>query len=462
MSNTQAVNETGRSEQQASPAERAHAGSDNPCAQRRERFMRQIGDQAAALVFSNPVRQRSRDTTYPYRPNSDLLYLTACEEPGAACLLLPGHDEHPFVMFVRKRDFKREIWDGPRMGLDGAKERLGADKVYAIEELDEVLPKLLVGRSMLVYHVGRSEENDRQALRAYVKAQGLGRSRVTTPTSIVDLVTLLHEQRLIKQPEEIATLRDACRVSAEAHELAMRRTRPGVPEYRLQAIIENAFREAGASAPAYESIVGSGVNACILHYVENNAICEDGDLVLVDAGAEIGWYAGDVTRTWPVNGTFTGYQRNIYDLVLRAQQAVIRHVKPGVAWSELHQTTVRVLSEGLIDLGILTGSLDEVIEKREYRHFFMHGTGHWLGMDVHDVGRYAHTPDQGRPLEPGMVFTVEPGVYFHPEAENVPEAFKGIGVRIEDDILVTEDGCEVLTDAAAKEPEAIEAIVGTA
>lgn len=436
------------------------AMSGDPHGPRRKRFMRQIGEQSAALIVSNPPRVRSNDTSYAYRPSSDLWYLTGCVEPESACLLLPGHPEHPFVMFVRKRDFSTEVWDGPRLGVEGAHERLGADRVFAIDELDEALPKLLVGRSMLVYDLGRHEEWDRRVVRAYVASHKQARSRTASPTSIVALTELLHELRLLKGPEEIDALREACRVTAEAHTLGMRKTRPGMAEYELQAEIEHAFRKAGARAPAYESIVGGGRNGCVLHYIENRDTLRDGDLVLVDAGAEVGWYAGDVTRTWPVNGRFEGRQRMIYDLVLRAQVAVIRAVKPGLPWTELHAIAVKTITQGLIDMELIEGPFEAALEQKAFRPFFMHGTGHWLGLDVHDVGLYARGGEKGRVLEPGMVFTVEPGVYFHPDEPLSPEEFKGIGVRIEDNILVTPTGCEVLTSAAPKEPEEIEAIVG--
>ena len=446
-----------RTEHEAPP----HTDTVDAFARRRKRFMGQIGDQAAALVMSNRVHTRSNDSAFDYRQNSDLWYLTGFEEPEAACLLLPGHDEHPFVMFVRKRDFKTEIWDGKRLGLEGAHEVLGADKVFDINDLATALPKLLVGRSLLVYALGRDEEADRTVVRSYRRAQQLGRGRVPAPTSIVDPRDLLHELRLVKSEDEIAAIREACRVSAQAHTYAMRRTRPGMPEYELQADIEYYFKRAGAQAPGYTSIVGGGANACVLHYIENRDVLHEGDLVLVDAGAEVDYYTGDVTRTWPVSGSFSAQQREVYDLVLRAQMSVIRAVRPGVLWNELHKTAVGVIAQGLIDMGLLEGSLEEVIEKKDFKKFFMHGTGHWLGIDVHDVGVYARgAHEKGRPLEAGMVFTVEPGVYFHPEEEASPDAYRGIGVRIEDDILVTASGYEVLTPQAPKEPEEIEALVG--
>ncbi|MHC5010596.1 MAG: M24B family metallopeptidase, partial [Planctomycetota bacterium] len=270
----------------------------------------------------------------------------------------------------------------------------------------------------------------------------------------------LHELRLVKTPDEIAALRRAVSVSADGHVHGIRRTRPGMREFELQAEIEYVFKKNGAAAPGYASIVGSGDNACILHYVDNRGTLNDGDLVLVDAGAEVGYYTGDITRTWPVSGRFSGYQREIYDLVLRAQMEVIRAVRPGLEWHKLHETSVATIVNGLLELGALEGSAEQIIEEKTYRKFFMHGTGHWLGIDVHDVGAYASEGQPGRPLEPGMVFTVEPGLYFHADEEATPERYKGIGIRIEDDVLVTETGVEVLSRAAPKEPEEIEALVG--
>jgi Xaa-Pro aminopeptidase len=429
---------------------------------RRRRLMERLGEEAAALFIASPVRVRSSDTHYAYRPASDLWYLTGFEEPGAAALILPGHEEHPFVMFVRPRDREKEIWDGWRVGVEAAKERLGCDAAFPIGELDERLPKLLEGRSRLVYAFGEDEETDRSVIRAVKKVQALARKGKRAPRVIEDPMAALHELRLVKTAEEIDAVRRAVRVSAAGHVHGMRQTRPGMTEYELQAEIEYVFKRSGASAPGYASIVGTGANACILHYVENRATLEAGDLVLVDAGAEVGFYTGDITRTWPVSGAFTGRQREIYDLVLRAQMDVIRRVRPGVLWHTLHEAAVEGVVRGLLDLGVLEGSAEQIIEEKTYRRFFMHGTGHWLGIDVHDVGAYARDGELGRPLEPGMVFTVEPGVYFHADTEGCPEAFRGIGVRIEDDVLVTETGCEVLSSGVPKEPEEIEELVGAA
>ena len=429
-------------------------------AARRARLMDRIGPHGAALFVANPHHTRSNDTHFAYRPNSDLWYLTGFEEPEAAVLLLPGHEEHPFVLFLRKRDLKMEIWDGPRVGPDRAQERVGADAAYPIEELAERLPALLAGRSALHYSLGLDEQVDRLVGRAYRQALRTGRGRARAPQAIVDPGEALHEMRLIKSPDEIEAMRHACRVSAEGFVRGMRLTKPGMYEYELQAEIEYAFYKGGARTPGYPSIVGAGSNACVLHYIENRDEMKDGDLVLVDAGAEIDLYTADITRTWPVGGTYTGRQRMIYDLVLRAQMDAIRLVRPGLPYNEIHKTTVRVITEGLIDMGLLDGPVEKAIEENAFKKYFMHGTGHWLGIDVHDVGQYVDEAFDSRPLEPGMVFTIEPGIYFHPEQEGVHKDFVGIGVRIEDDILVTEEGCEVLTAHAPKEPEEIEEIVG--
>jgi Xaa-Pro aminopeptidase len=422
--------------------------------------MERLGNETAALFVSNPVATRSNDTEYDYRPASDLWYLTGFEEPEAAVLLLPGHPEHPYVVFLRKRDREREIWDGFRVGVERAKERLGCDAAFPIDELEQHLPKMLEGRSRLVYGLGVVEDMDRRVIRCVRKIANLARRGKKAPREIVDPLEHLHEMRLVKTPAEIEAIRTACRVSAQGHVRGMRKTRPGLFEWELQAEVEYEFRRRGARAPGYTSIVGGGANACVLHYVENRDRLKDGDLVLVDAGAEVGWYTGDITRTWPVNGRFTAPQREIYDLVLRAQLDVLNLVRPGLPWNELHQTAVRTLTEGLVERGILAGPVEKAIEEKTFRKYFMHGTGHWLGIDVHDVGMYSRDGEQGRPLIPGMVFTVEPGLYFHADEEGCPDRYKGIGVRIEDDVLVTEDGYEVLTKDVTKDPEEIQHLVG--
>ncbi len=429
---------------------------------RRRRLMLKMGERTAGLFFAAPEVIRSNDSHFDYRQNSDLLYLTGFCEPESALLLRPGHATAPVVMFVRKRDRDRETWDGVRAGVDGAKAEYGANEAFLIEELDAKLPELLEGTDRLYYALGLYPERDLQMVKALGRVRALGKRGKRAPREVVDPTGLLHDQRLRKSPAEIAAVRRACKVTADAHVRAMQATRPGRGEWEIQAEVEYAFKRAGAKSPGYTTIAGSGSNACILHYVTNDRRMAAGELLLLDAGAEVDAYTGDVTRTWPVSGTFTGPQREIYDLVLRAQQEVIALAKPGLPWSAMHEKAVAVLTQGMIDRGILTGTLEKAIEEKAFRPWYMHSTGHWLGMDVHDVGAYYDEPERSRLLEPGMVFTVEPGLYFAPDAPGVPERYKGIGVRIEDDILVTEDGHENLTKDAPREAEQIEALVGSA
>jgi Xaa-Pro aminopeptidase len=431
-------------------------------ADRRRRLMDRLGDHGAALFFAAPEVTRSNDSHFDFRQNSDLWYLTGFEEPEAALLLLPGHAKHPVVFFVRKRDKDREIWDGPRAGVEGAKERFGASEAFPIDELDAKLPELLEGRERVHYGLGLYPERDRQVIHAIGRIRALAKRGKRAPREIHDPSLLLHDMRLFKAGAELEALRRAVRVSADGHVRAMQATRPGRGEWEVQAEIEYVFRRGGARSPGYTSIVGSGTNACVLHYVANDRRMQAGELLLVDAGAEVGYYTGDITRTWPVSGRFSAPQREVYDLVLKAQEEVIALAKPGLPWSALHDKALRVLTQGMIDLGILKGPLDKALEEKAHAPWYPHSTGHWLGIDVHDVGAYWSGAEQSRLLEPGMVFTVEPGLYFAPEAPNVPERYKGIGVRIEDDVLVTEAGHEVLSKDAPKDPAEIEALVGSA
>ncbi len=415
-----------------------------------------------AVFCSAPEVVRSNDAHFDFRQNSDLWYLTGFDEPGTVLVLIPGHDKHPVVLFVRKRDKEREVWDGPRAGVEGAKARFGADEAFLIEELDAKLPELLEGRDRLYYGLGLYADRDRRVIHALTRVRASARRGKRAPREIVDPSYVLHEMRLFKTPAEVDTLRRAVEVSADGHVRAMQTTRPGRGEWELQAEVEYVFKRGGAKAPGYTTIVGSGSNACILHYVLNSRRMEAGELVLVDAGAEVGYYTGDITRTWPVSGRFTAPQREIYDLVLRAQQEVIAMSKPGVPWTALHEKAVEVLTQGMVDRGILAGPVEKAIEEKTFRAWYMHSTGHWLGIDVHDVGAYYDGPEAARTLQPGMVFTVEPGLYFAPDAPGVPERYKGIGIRIEDDILVTATGHDVLSKGAPKDPDEIEALVGTA
>jgi len=434
----------------------------NVFADRRRRFMERMGERSVAVFCSAPEVVRSNDSHFDFRQNSDLWYLTGFEEPETVLVLIPGHDKHAVVLFVRKRDKDREVWDGPRAGVDGAKAQFGADEAFLIEELDAKLPELLEGRDRLYYGLGLYPDRDRHLVHALTRVRAAARRGKRAPREVVDPSYVLHEMRLFKTPAEVETLRRAVEVSADGHVRAMQTTRPGRGEWELQAELEYVFKRGGAKAPGYTTIVGSGPNACILHYVQNARRMEAGELVLVDAGAEVGYYTGDITRTWPVSGTFTAPQREIYDLVLRAQQEVIAMSKPGVPWTALHERAVEVLTQGMVDRGILAGTVQQAIEEKTFRAWYMHSTGHWLGIDVHDVGAYYDGPEAARTLQPGMVFTVEPGLYFAPDAPGVPERYKGIGIRIEDDVLVTATGTDVLSKGAPKDPDEIEALVGTA
>ena len=430
-------------------------------ADRRRRFLAKMGERTAALFFAAPEAVRSNDSHFDFRQNSDFYYLTGFEEPDSALLLLPGHDKHESVMFVRKRDKEREVWDGPRAGVEGAKGEFGANEAFLIEEVDAKLPELFEGRERLYYGLGLYADRDVQVVRALGKSRMAERKRKRFPTEIKDpFNSALHEMRLFKTGPELEALRRAVEISADAHVRAMKATKPGLGEWEIQAEVEYVFKRAGAKAPGYTTIAGSGPNACVLHYVANQRRMGAGELLLLDAGAEVDYYTGDITRTWPVSGKFSGPQREIYDLVLKAQHEVIKIAKPGLPYATMHETAVKVLTTGMVERGILTGPVEKAIEDKTFRAFYMHGTGHWLGMDVHDVGAYS-AEEKSRLLEPGMVFTVEPGLYFAPDATNCPERYRGIGVRIEDDILVTATGVDVLSKGAPKDPDEIEAIVGT-
>lgn len=428
---------------------------------RRQRLMAAIGPAGAAVVAAAPHARRNRDTEYRYRQHSDLLYLTGFNEPEAVLLLLPGRPEGECVLFCRPRDREMEIWNGYRAGPDGAVAQFGMDQAFVIDALDARLPELLAGRSVVHAAQGEHMAFERRLTRALTQLRQRSRAGVVAPSSWQVLDVLLHAQRLIKSPVELAVMQQAADISARAHVRAMRAARPGGFEYELEAELLHEFTRCGCSAPAYTSIVGSGANACILHYNDNNGPLRDGDLVLIDAGGELTGYAADITRTFPVNGRFSAPQRALYELVLAAQLAAIDEVRPGHAWQAPHEAAVRVLSQGLVDLGLLEGSVDEVVAQGLYKRFYMHRTGHWLGMDVHDVGDYQVDGDW-RPLQPGMVLTVEPGLYIAPDDERVDPQWRGIGIRIEDDVAVTAGDPCVLTAAAPKAVADIEALVGTA
>ncbi|HEY0798402.1 MAG TPA: aminopeptidase P N-terminal domain-containing protein, partial [Candidatus Baltobacteraceae bacterium] len=397
--------------------------------QRRDALQRELAV-AAVVIPAAEHALRNADTEYEYRQDSDFYYLTGFNEPEAVLVLAPHRSGEASTLFLRPRDRAKEIWNGRRLGVEAAVETLGLDAAYAIDELEKRLPDFLVGATTLYYALGRNEAFDRRVNAALAQARYAVRRGGTAPTAIVEPSTLVHEQRLRKSADEVEYIRRAAQITRIGHEAGMRATRPGLHEYDLEAHIEFAYRSHGAQDVAYPSIVASGDNACILHYNTNRDEMHDGDLVLVDSGCEYDNYASDVTRTWPVNGRFSAEQRAIYEIVLRAQETAIEYVRPGEPFDAYHRIAARVLTEGLIDLGLLRGSIDECIESKAIDAFYPHRAGHWIGLDVHDAGRYKNLDDTYRTLEPGMVLTVEPGLYIQRDSD-ADERFKGIGVRIE-------------------------------
>ncbi|KIA79474.1 Xaa-Pro aminopeptidase [Chromobacterium piscinae] len=425
-----------------------------PHAARRRRLLTQIGD-GVVLLPTAPEAVRNADCHYPYRADSHFLYLTGFAEPEAV-LLLDGRSGKS-ILFCRERNLEMEIWEGFRHGPDGAREVFGFDEAYALSEMAARVPELLIDRSQLWWPLGHDEAFDRRVNTWLEAVRAQARSGARPPAHYGDLRVLLDEMRMVKDEDEIAFLRRAGEISAAGHVQAMRAARPGMHEYQLEAELLHAFVSRGARYQAYESIVAAGANACTLHYVANDAGIRDGDLVLIDAGCELQGYAGDITRTFPANGRFSGPQRDVYEVVLAAELAGIDAVRPGAAWHAPGDAALRVLAQGMLDLGLLSGTLDGVIESGAYRRFYMHGVGHMIGLDVHDVGqRKLH--GQWRSYQPGMCTTIEPGLYIRP-ADDVPAAFHNIGVRIEDDVLVTADGNEVYTAAAPKTIAEIEALM---
>jgi len=424
-------------------------------AARRARIMEKMGG-GVMLLAAAPERPRTADILYPYRQDSDFAYVTGFPEPEAVCVLAPEAKEH-FVLFVRPRDPEREQWVGMRTGVEGAVERYGADAAFKLEELEQVLPRFLEKAPQAWHTVLRDDALVQRLMALIRRAQEMRPRTGTGPTTIREPGDVLHEMRLRKEPAELAHMREAIAIACEAHREAMRTARPGMFEYEIEALIDFTFRRRGATGPAYPSIVASGANATVLHYTENDRPLGERELLLIDAGAERGGYCADVTRTMPTGRRYESAQRDLYDAVLAAQLAAIAAVRPGATLEAVHKTALRVLAEALIAHGVLAGSVDEVIEKETYRRFYMHRTSHWLGRDVHDVGRYAEdgTP---RALEPGMVLTVEPGLYIPADAEDVPAPYRGVGIRIEDDVLVTDAGHEVLSAAAPKQVAEVEAL----
>ncbi len=459
-----------------------HAEFDKDTFKRRREVLSRRMQSGVAIVAAAPMRSRNSDVDYEYRQDSDFFYLTGFEEPDALALLCPTHPEHPFVLFVPKRDKEMEIWHGRRAGREGAMRTFGADAAFELDEMDQKIPDYLKGIDRIYLSFGESTAFQTRVLGWLNQVRRQTYQGVQAPRELHDLSALLHEMRLIKTDDDLRALRRACDITAEAHMMGMRRTRPGKYEYEIQAEIEYVFRTQGALRNGYPSIVAGGNNANILHYVENTSVLNDGDLLLVDAGGEYGMYTGDISRTWPVNGTFTEAQTEVYNWVLKAQLAAIEACRVGESFRGAHDVAVEILTEGLVDMGLLQGNPADIVAAqkqwdedlknkkvdpakdkapRTYREFYMHSTSHWLGMDVHDVGTYK----QGEAwveLQPGHVLTIEPGLYIAAERDDVPERYKGIGVRIEDDVLVTSNGPDVLTQNCPKTIEDIEALMEAA
>ena len=422
-----------------------------------EEFMRRMESNSVAIIPSAREATRSNDTHYRFRQDSDFYYVTGFEEPESIAIVRPAQDPH-YTLFVRPRDPEREIWDGRRAGIDGAKSEFGANESFPIAEFDERLQDILDGAEKLYYRLGVNRDLDETIINQIARMRAVNRKPIHPPQTIVDPATIIHEMRVLKSADEIELMQVAADIAAEAHCEAMKASRPGMQEYEVEALIEKVFRQRGAAGPAYTSIVGAGANATVLHYINNDGQLHDGDLLLVDAGAEYKGYASDITRTFPINGRFTKPQREIYDLVLKAQMACVEMVRPGTTHDQLKQHSIEVLTEGMVELGLLDGKPEELIKEKKYERFYMHGLGHMLGIDVHDVGRYYYGKES-RALEAGVVMTVEPGIYISPDTKDIPSQYLGIGVRIEDDVLCTENGPRVLTNKVPKVAEEIEGLM---
>lgn len=425
---------------------------------RRQALMEKMSPNSIAILASAPVTVRNRDVEHPFRQDSDFYYLSGFDEEHSVLVLIPGREHGEYVLFCQEKIKEQEIWTGRRVGPEAAPETLGCDDAFPITDIDDILPGLIEGKDRIYANLGTSPEFDQKLMQWVNHIKTQVRSGATPPHEFSALDHLLHELRLVKSPAEVEVMRHAAEISAEAHTRAMQIVRPGMREYQLEADIMQIFMAAGSRWPAYPSIVGAGDNGCILHYTRNDDEIKDGDLVLIDAGCELDYYASDITRTFPANGTFSEPQRKLYQLVLDAQAAAIAATKAGNHWNQPHEAAVQVLTEGLVELGLLEGEVEELIESQAYRQFYMHKTGHWLGMDVHDVGEY-RVNGEWRTLAPGMVLTIEPGLYVAPDDDSVDEQWRGIGIRIEDDVVVTEKGCDILTKDVVKEIADIEALM---
>ncbi|MCG6965896.1 MAG: aminopeptidase P N-terminal domain-containing protein [Chromatiaceae bacterium] len=425
---------------------------------RRRQLMGMMGPGSVAILPTGRETIRNRDVHYPFRPDSDFYYLTGFSEPEAVMVLVPGRAHGEYILFCREKDPTKELWDGYRAGLEGAVAAFGADDAFPIADLDDILPGLLEERERVFFAMGSDPELDKRVSDWVSQVRARARAGVHGPIEFLALDHFLHDMRLYKSRAEVTVMRHAARLSAQAHCELMRRCEPGMHEYQLASLFSHHCQMNGTAHLAYPSIVGGGNNACVLHYVENSAPLMDGDLVLVDAGCEFGCYASDITRTFPVNGRFSDAQRALYELVLDAQLAAIDKVRAGNHWNDPHQAAVRVLTKGLLKLGLLRGTLAKALKAEAYKRFYMHRTGHWLGMDVHDVGDYK-VDGHWRELEPGMVLTVEPGLYIPRGAKGVAKKWQGIGIRIEDDVLVTRADPDVLSRDVPKGVEQIEAMM---
>ena len=427
-------------------------------ARRRKNLMAHMEPNSIAIVPASREVTRNSDVDYPFRQDSDFYYLSGFNEPDAVLVLLPGRKLGQYVLFCRDRDPTMELWHGYRSGPEGACADYDADDAFPISDIDDILPGLLEGRERVYYAMGKQSDFDRMVMKWVNVLRSQVRNGSQPPGEFLDLDHLLHDLRLYKSAAEIRIMHQAGKISAAAHVRAMQLCKPGVTEYQLEAEIQHEFARSGARFPAYNSIVGAGKNGCVLHYVENKDAIKDGDLVLIDAGCELEHYASDITRTFPASGKFSKEQKALYEVVLKAQLAAIDVIKPGNHWNQFHDATVKVITEGLLKLGLLKGTLAKLIKSEAYKDFYMHRAGHWLGMDVHDVGDYK-VSEEWRVLEKGMVMTVEPGIYVSPNNTKVAKKWRGIGIRIEDDVVVTKDGCKVLTSGVPKTVEDIEALM---
>lgn len=425
---------------------------------RRTALMKRIGKGNIGIIASASQHTRNRDVHYPFRQDSDFYYLTGFTEADALAVFIPGRKQGEYVLFCQEYDEKRALWEGAHAGLEGATGHYAADDSFPITDLDDILPGMLENKSKVFYPLGKDNELDHKLLEWIGHIRKQSRTGVSAPGELVSLEHLLHEMRLFKSREELRLMRKAADISAQAHVRAMRQCRPGLYEYQIEAELLHEFNSHGLRAVAYPSIVATGANACVLHYTENRHKLQNGDLLLIDAGVECEHYAADITRTFPVSGKFSEPQKLLYQLVLDAQTAALTEIRPGVPWNQAHDASVHTLTQGLLELGLLTGELDTLIQNETYKQFYMHRIGHWLGMDVHDVGDY-RLAGEWRPLQPGMVLTVEPGLYVPANCETVDSQWRGIGIRIEDDVLVTPQGHEILTYGVPKTIADIEALM---